>query len=879
MLRYCRLLALWCLLWSALMPVQGQQVLEINDLSPATIERAMEREAARGGKLVLLLDKQKKDANAKLDALEKRYQELRLASYYQDYSNFFYLTYYCRSIAELRRSCTSGNFPFAQTLTRMEMAMQRYTYLRQALEERTALEPPGSETAATLQRAHDNCAAMEADYRSQYNGLMDEQQRYEDLTARIRRLDLYANGKAVEIYTAVNGGHTAASLRKVAKYLPSAAAQQGGENAKAEESAPAAETPSSHFSQEFAEQVEESAKAYGSDGEIAGEVSLQDEQTQEGRLAARIALALWDPSHPDRQINVNAANIGVLLGYLGMSIYNHFVDSVDAVFAGSLRALGLFALGTAVLSALLCTLIYQVLKRRKKNRYSPERMRAAMFPLFCLLCGAALLWFSAQQHLGYMSSHTRVLAVFMLLSAVLFGALVVRLASRRVISGIRLFTPLFWLNLVIVCCCVTMCPSFIITLVSPVFFLLFGIWMAVRFLTRVGRLRISARVFAALSMVLAFVGAYVCAKGYYYVMMLAELCWFVFVTNTMLMTAIAKLGKLLCRRIAANRRLRGYRHYLCMWVQLVIMQMALPLLFLGLVWYGLRWPADAFDLEQFLSSWMGTPHHIGGAIRSISADKLVLIFTVGIGTNCLVQITRRTLELIYGKKAEAGRSQMFVTVGSMVVWGAFIIFALNQLDADYSSILVVMGGMSVGVGLGMKDTIDNLVSGLSLMLGRMRPGDVVECDGVRGSVANIGYRTTTLETVDGSVICFQNAQLFSQNFRNMTRNHQYERCVVSIGVTYGTDVARARRLILQALHRLPGLSPQHATAVLLENFGDSSVDLSVVVWVPVTRKVAVLSRVREVVYNTFNENGIEIPFPQQDLHIIHSAPENPFSGN
>ena len=843
-------------------PAAAQDALSVSDLEPATIDRAMMREASRGEKLVQLLAAQKAEAKAKLDGLEKRYQELRLAAYYQDYSNFFYLTYYCRSISALRRECTGGRFPFSQTITRMEMALQRYSYLRQALEEVNpgALSP---EAAAAFRRAHDNCAKLETDYRALYQGLMDEQQRYEELTGRIRRLDIYANGQEVEMYTAVNGGHSAASLRRIANRL-----NVGKDAPQATEPSAAREKkPQSKGLEEFVHHVEESANAYGSEQEIAGSVSLREEQLREGRLAARIALAMWDPLHPDRQLNMSFSNVGVMLAYLGKAYYNHFADPVDVDFGASLRAVGLVFMAVVVGSVLCCLLLYRLLLHRL--HFSRARLRAFMLPLGCLFSSIGMGVFSLWQHLGYMASHTQVLAVFLLLSAVLFSALAIRLSSRRVISGVLLFLPLFVLNLLLVSYCVTMSNTFMVALTSPVLFLICGIWMLVRFLRRMSRLRIAARVFAVLSFLSMFLGVYLCAKGYYYVMILAELCWYVFVTNTMLMTAIAKLGKLLCRRISASRRLRGYRHYLCMWVQLVIIQMVLPLLFLALVWYGLRWPAEAFDLEQFLSSWMGTPHHLGGAIRSVSADKLVLIFTVGIGTNCLVQITRRTLAMIYGQRAEAGRSQMIVTVGGMAVWGAFIIFALNQLDADYSSILVVMGGMSVGVGLGMKDTIDNLVSGLSLMLGRMRPGDVVECDGVRGSVASIGYRTTTLETVDGSVICFQNSQLFTQNFRNMTRNHQYERCVVNIGVTYGTDVARARRLILQALRRLPGLSTQHSTSVLLDNFGDSSVDLSIVVWVPVTLRVAMLSRVREIIYNTFNENGIEIPFPQQDLHIIN----------
>lgn len=867
MLHLLRLFLVLFAFLSAVLPAGAQEPVDISDLSPDTIERAMLREASRGGKVAALLKIKKEEAKAKLDALEKRYQELRLAAYYQDNSNFFYLTYYCRAIAELRSECTGGKFPFFQTMTRMEMALKRYTYLRQALQETDmAMLSPAQQ--AQLHNAAEKCAAMEKEYRVLYNGLMEEQHRYEDLLMRIRKLDIYANGREVETYTAVSGGLSTSTLRKISEFVPT------GAPAKQEQQAAA---PADARSSAIVAQAAETTLAYGTSREISGEATLADEQEQDGRLAACIALALWDTSHPDRQMLFGNIDFGTLMLYLGKSFYNNYIDPYDVVFAGSLRFMGVVLLCCMAVSVLLCTLLFYALKRRRL-RYSRQRIRAFVFSLGFLFCAAGMYWLGGVQHLGYMSSHTHVLAVFLLLTALLFASLTVRISSCRLNNGLRLFFPFFFLNLLLITYCVMMCPGYIVAVTSPFIFLLCGIWMALRFLSRMKNFIVAVRVFAVLSIIIMFLGAYVCAKGYYYCMILAELCWYVFVTNLFLMSAIAKLSKLLCRRIYGNPRLRGYRHYLCMWVRLVVVQMVLPMLFLGLIWYGLRWPADAFDLKQFFVSWMGRPHHIGGAIRSLSADKLILIFSVGICVNCALQIIRSTLALIYGSKAEAGRSQMFVTIGSMVAWGGFIIFALNELDADYSSILVVMGGMSVGVGLGLKDTIDNLVSGLSLMLGRMRPGDVVECDGVRGSVANIGYRTTTLETVDGSVICFQNAQLFSQNFRNMTRNHQFERCVVSIGVTYGTDVARARKLVLQALRRLPGLSARHPSSVLLENFGDSSVDLSVVVWVPVTQKVAMLSRVREIVYNTFNDNNIEIPFPQQDLHIIQSDAAALFAG-
>lgn len=844
----------------ALLPLHAEEAPALMDLSLETIDRTMQREAQRNAKVASYIDMQKKDADAKLDELEKRYQELKVAVYYQDYSNFFYLTYYCHRIAELRAECFSGNFPFTQTKLRMEMAVQRYAYLSQALD---GFKPDllNEEDRVKLTRAREVCAQMADAYRTLILGLEEEQARFEQLSDSIRKLDLYANGRNVEMYTMRHADHGVVNVRKLMEFSAARKAEKEKEAADATEKK---DKDAERRAKWLAEATEEGL-AYGTDVDIHGEMKLEDEEKSEGRLASRIAMALWDPSHPFRKLDSSSVGFFQRWAYVGLAFYNYYIDAYDREFAHHLGRLGLWFLGFLSAAGLTGFTIDRLLRRRKDiNRV---RLRHALLALGFLIVGAALALYSLTETKELLAEHTRFLAEYMVLSAVLFGSLIIRLSSRRINCGVKLYFPLFVLNLLLIVYCVSMCTSFLITMTAPLVFLLCGVWMLIRFLRRMGQLRISARVFAVLSIILMFAGAVVCHAGYYYLMILISLSWYVLVTNVMLMTAISKVAKLACRRISADTKLRGYRHYLCVWVRLVVSQMVQPMVFLGLIWYGLRWPAEGLDLGQFFASWMGTPLRMEGAIRSITADDVVLILTVAIILNCFIAIIKETITIIYGRQMEAGKSQTILTIGSLCAWGFFIIFALNRMEADYNSILVVMGGMSVGVGLGMKDTIDNIVCGLSLMLGRMRPGDIVECDGVRGSVATIGYRTTSLETVDGSVISFQNSQLFAQNFRNLTRNHQYERCVVSIGVTYGTDVDRARKLILQALRRIPGLTKQHPTSVMLDNFGDSSVDLSIVVWVPVSKKVPTLSAVREAVYRTFNENGIEIPFPQQDLYI------------
>lgn len=127
-----------------------------------------------------------------------------------------------------------------------------------------------------------------------------------------------------------------------------------------------------------------------------------------------------------------------------------------------------------------------------------------------------------------------------------------------------------------------------------------------------------------------------------------------------------------------------------------------------------------------------------------------------------------------------------------------------------------------------------------------------------------------LEAVDGSIIAFTNSQMFTKNYKNLTKNHGYELVGLEVGVAYGTDMEKVKDLLIQAISDLSFVDPKRKPSIRLLDFGDSSVNLKVNVWLPVLSSYADAGRVLECIYNTFNENGIEIPFPQRDLHIISS---------
>lgn len=212
---------------------------------------------------------------------------------------------------------------------------------------------------------------------------------------------------------------------------------------------------------------------------------------------------------------------------------------------------------------------------------------------------------------------------------------------------------------------------------------------------------------------------------------------------------------------------------------------------------------------------------------------------------------------------------------TLLVWGVYAVVVFLILKIPASGLALVSTGLATGLGFAMKDILNNFFYGVQLMSGRVRVGDTVECDGIRGTVVGLSYQSTQIEAIDGSIIFFTNSDMFGKNFKNLTRNNSYQLVTFTVGVKYGTDVEKARQVILEALKPLmvkdkygrEVVNSRKGVTVRVSNFGDSSVDLLILLYTTVDTYGSFPAAAREAIYNAFNENGIEIPFPQQDVYI------------
>jgi potassium-dependent mechanosensitive channel len=201
--------------------------------------------------------------------------------------------------------------------------------------------------------------------------------------------------------------------------------------------------------------------------------------------------------------------------------------------------------------------------------------------------------------------------------------------------------------------------------------------------------------------------------------------------------------------------------------------------------------------------------------------------------------------------------------------------ALVASGFEIGQLAFAIGALGVGIGLGLQDVVKNFVSGLILMFERpIQPGDVIEVTGTAGKVRQIGMRATTLTTFDGADIVVPNGTLLSEKLINWTLNDMNRRFEVPFSVAYGTDPKRVLELVMDATKSSPGIARDPEPNVFFGGMGTSSLDFTVRAW---TNDFTVWLKTRSDltvrIHDAIVAAGIEIPFPQQDLHLRSIAPE------
>lgn len=315
------------------------------------------------------------------------------------------------------------------------------------------------------------------------------------------------------------------------------------------------------------------------------------------------------------------------------------------------------------------------------------------------------------------------------------------------------------------------------------------------------------------------------------------------------------------------------------WFYDLMRRTLLPIMGVASVLMSFYWSAQIFEMTSLCEKIFLTDFVKSTGFIRLSLYRLCLVAALwfvfrflNYGTCALYTHTRRTL-IATGQTLNVTLARNVIAI---LTWGIYLLITLALLEVPKSGISIVGAGLATGLGFAMQSILENFFYGINLMAGRVHVGDYIECDGISGKVESITYQSTQVITADGSVIAFLNSALFSKNFKNMTRNHRFELIKIPIGVAYGSNVQQVRQMIVQAVTPLCHETDSEGRSVartdvpvnvVFSDFGDSSVDLLVCIWMRVEDKVALTARVRETIYNTLTEGGVEIPFPQCDVHM------------
>jgi small-conductance mechanosensitive channel len=535
-------------------------------------------------------------------------------------------------------------------------------------------------------------------------------------------------------------------------------------------------------------------------------------------------------------------------------------------------------------------------------------------PFVMIACGVAIFAISIMIARFFVKQNFVLMAISLMITfswlvEVILLSLLIRLSDKQIRAGVRSYLPFITMAFLVIVFRIILIPNNVVNLIYPPILLLFTVWQFVVVKRKVEKLPDSDMVYTVVSLIAMVVACVVSWFGYVLLAVQIMMWWTFLLAAIQTITCFYDLSKMyesrrLTRKIAEEKgvviknkteldkmfkkiqpKMAKGEYILQTWFYDFLIKAVLPFLVVFSIPTSIYWAASIFEMSAicrkiFFYVFLNKP----GLIQ-LSLYKICLVlelFFLFRYLNYAIKSFYRMLKKRWNKTSlkEPGNITLANNIISFIVWGIYVISSLVILEVPGSGISIIMAGLATGLGFAMKDLLENFVYGVILMTGRLRVGDYVECDGVQGKVDSINYQSTQIVTLEGSVITFQNAALFSKNFKNLTRNHGYVMVKVPVGVAYGTNVVKVREMLVQGMQPLLVKNAagknivdiKQGVSVAFNDFGDSSVDLFVIFWVLVEEKAVFVAKVKEMIYNTLNKNHVEIPFPQRDVYVRHIEP-------
>ena len=261
---------------------------------------------------------------------------------------------------------------------------------------------------------------------------------------------------------------------------------------------------------------------------------------------------------------------------------------------------------------------------------------------------------------------------------------------------------------------------------------------------------------------------------------------------------------------------------------------------------------------------LGGTQFTAGTLLYLVVSLILLIFISGRLKKWIVEGPLAARQPDRGIRFAVGAivRYLFVFVGFIVI--------VQTAGVDLSSLTLLAGALGIGIGFGMQNVTNNLVCGLMILFERpIKVGDRIEVGTISGDVVKISPRATTVQTNDNISYIIPNSEFITSTVINWSHTDQSIRLHVPVGVSYGSDPERVKALLLGVADAEPGVLKRPETDVVFNGFGESALEFDLRIWTSefMTRPMVLTSRLNFAIWNAFHEHGIEIPFPQRDVHI------------
>jgi len=262
-----------------------------------------------------------------------------------------------------------------------------------------------------------------------------------------------------------------------------------------------------------------------------------------------------------------------------------------------------------------------------------------------------------------------------------------------------------------------------------------------------------------------------------------------------------------------------------------------------------------------------------GAVEITLGSILIFIFVIWLSI-LITRIISHVLEkdVFTRVKAAKGVPGTIVLMLKIVLISGGFFLAAAASGMKLTNLSIVLGAFSVGIGFGLQNIFNNMVSGLILAFERpINVGDVVQVGALIGTVRSIGLRSSTVRSFDGAEVIVPNGNLISNEMINWTLSDSNRRMDLRVGVAYGTDPEKVLAIMEQIAQEHAGVRKKPSPKAYFIEFGDSSLNFRLLAWAHLDNRLEVESEINVLINKKLAEAGIEIPFPQRDLHIRSDA--------